>query len=115
MNSEHLIPILITLGAFAMVFGLRYLSNKENMAMIERGLTPARRRMDSSGPMRLGLLMLGSGIGLMLAFMVDEVILHGTNNNLEPLYFGCILIFGGGALFMAYMIEKKNTAKNTEQ
>jgi len=34
------IPILLGLGAFAMVFGLRYLRNKENMAMIEKGMDP---------------------------------------------------------------------------
>ena len=112
MNSEHLIPILICLGAFAMVFGLRYLSNKEKMAMIERGLTPAPRRMDSSGPMRWGLLMLGAGFGLLLSFMIDHFAFAGTERNIEPMYFGFILLFGGGALFMAYIIEKNNTKKS---
>lgn len=39
-----LVPILISLGAFLMVFGLRYLENKERMAMIERGIDPGIRK-----------------------------------------------------------------------
>ena len=35
-----LVPISLFLGAFAMVFGLRYLANKENMAMIQNGMDP---------------------------------------------------------------------------
>ncbi len=36
-----LIPILVPLGVFAMIFGLRYFENKERMAMIEKGMTRA--------------------------------------------------------------------------
>lgn len=39
-TAEVLIPILVPLGAFAMVFGIVYLKSRENMAMIERGLNP---------------------------------------------------------------------------
>ncbi|MBK9338612.1 MAG: hypothetical protein IPM98_19620 [Lewinellaceae bacterium] len=41
------IPITISLGAFLMVWGIRYLENKENMAMIEKGMEPQRRRLFS--------------------------------------------------------------------
>ncbi len=39
-----LIPITISLGAFMMVCVTPLLENKENMAMIERGLDPKKRR-----------------------------------------------------------------------
>ena len=38
------IPITISLGVFLMIWGIRYLENKENMAMIEKGMEPVRRR-----------------------------------------------------------------------
>lgn len=46
-TAEVLIPILVPLGAFAMVFGIVYLKSRENMAMIERGLN--QRVRQSSG------------------------------------------------------------------
>lgn len=108
MSAEEFIPIVITLGLFLLIFGLRYLANKERMAMIERGITLLQRRADPLLPMRAGLLMLGSGIGLMLAFLLDHSMFNNENNDLEPLYFGFIFIFGGAALFLAYLLEKKN-------
>jgi hypothetical protein len=32
----QLVPILVPLGAFAMVFGIYYLRTRENMALIEK-------------------------------------------------------------------------------
>jgi hypothetical protein len=39
-----MIPILVPLGIFAMIFGLRYFENKERMAMIEKGMDPVSGR-----------------------------------------------------------------------
>ena len=41
-GGEILIPILVPLGVMAMIFGLFYLRNRENMAMIEKGMNIAR-------------------------------------------------------------------------
>lgn len=61
-----LIPIIISLGAFFMVWGLRYLENQENMAMIERGMEPRkkRRQADPSRTLKNGLIFVGAGFGL---------------------------------------------------
>ena len=67
-NAEILIPILVPLGAFAMVFGIIYLRTRENMAMIEKGMNP-KRYANLPAPFRslkTGLLFLGAGIGLLL-------------------------------------------------
>jgi hypothetical protein len=39
-GAEILIPILVPLSFFAMVFGLVYIKSRENMSMIEKGLNP---------------------------------------------------------------------------
>ena len=44
-GGEILVPILICLSFFAMVFGIVYLYKKENLAMIEKG----RRGRSSAG------------------------------------------------------------------
>ncbi len=111
-----LVPILISLGAFALAFGLRYLSNKENMAMIQNGMDPKISRPQSQPYKNLkwGLLLMGAGIGLFLAYILDHTLLNYGNNGFhgrdnEAIYFSLIGIFGGLGLFISYVIEKKNT------
>ena len=102
-----LIPILIGLGAFAMIFGLRYLDNKERMAMIERGMDPRLKQKRTSRPLQTlkwGLLISGVGLGLFLAYFLDNYALGGQEN--EAIYFGLIALFGGLGLILSYRFEK---------
>ena len=67
MNVEILIPILISLGAFAMIVGLRYLASKEKMAMIEKGMDPGMKRSRTISPfitLKFGMVILGFGVGI---------------------------------------------------
>jgi uncharacterized membrane protein HdeD (DUF308 family) len=107
---EELIPITMFLGAFAMVFGIRYLSNKEKMAMIERGMDPGISKSQQSAPkpflsLKFGLLLVGLGLGILLAlFIVMQN--HLPEDQSVAVYFGCIMIFGGVGLIVSYLIEK---------
>lgn len=107
MNAaDILIPILVPLGAFAMVFGIVYLRTRENMALIEKGLNP-KKGANSPAPFRslkTGLLFIGAGLGLLAAFMIDKS-MGGSNN--EAIYFSLIAIGGGLGLIGSYAIEKK--------
>ncbi|OLY92824.1 hypothetical protein SAMN05444008_1191 [Cnuella takakiae] len=111
MNGvELLVPILVPLGAFAMVFGIIYLKTRENMAMIEKGMNPKAfaNRPAPYRNLKSGLLFLGAGIGLIIAFFLDKNI-GGWNN--EAIYFGLIAVGGGLGLIFSYMIEKKETLR----
>jgi len=104
------IPILLGLGAFAMVFGLRYLRNKENMAMIEKGMDP---QLNAARPapyrnLKWGLLLVGAGIGLFLAYILHEQILKVREDN-PAIYFSLIAVGAGLGLITSYRIEKKET------
>ncbi|WP_316830311.1 DUF6249 domain-containing protein [Pedobacter aquatilis] len=109
-----LVPISLFLGAFAMVFGIRYLSNKEKMAMIERGIDPG---IGKSMPrpylsLKFGLLLVGLGVGLLVAlFTVRGVfgpdMTHSEEGQSVAIYFGCLGIFGGLGLITSFLIEKK--------
>jgi hypothetical protein len=105
---EELIPITMFLGAFAMVFGIRYLSNKEKMAMIERGIDPGIRKQTAPQPflsLKFGLLLVGLGLGILLAlFVVMQN--HLREEDATAVYFGSISIFGGLGLIASYAIEK---------
>jgi len=116
---EELIPITMFLGAFAMVFGIRYLSNKEKMAMIERGMDPGISKSQQSAPkpflsLKFGLLMVGLGLGLLIALFV-VLQNHLDDDKAVPVYFGFIGIFGGLGLIFSYLIEKNWIDKHKEQ
>ena len=114
---RELVPIALFLGAFLMVFGIRYLSNKEKMAMIERGMDPGLSKSVAAPKpfvsLKFGLLLVGLGLGLIVALFVSKL------NNLSEeeavaVYFGCLSIFGGIGLIISYAIEKNWIDKHPE-
>ena len=109
------IPITISLGAFFMVWGLRYLENKENMAMIERGMEPRkqRRQANPSQTLKNGLLFVGAGLRLLLAIIITNA-LHLEDNSATGMFFALIAIFGGLGMLGAYMYERKNPPPSPE-
>ncbi len=109
-----LIPILVPISMFTMVFGIVYLRNRERMAMIERGMDPRLNKPKSSGyntyTLTWGLLLIGAGVGLFLAYLLDHTAFSTFREDDNPaIYFALIAIFGGAGLFLAYRIEKKDT------
>jgi len=119
---DALVPIVIMTGMFALIFGIVYLKNKENMSLIEKGINP---RTNASAPrpfaiLKYGLLLVGAGSGLLAAYIINVLIagqssfashggdfsatLHGIN---PALYFALIAIGGGLGLYFSYRIEKK--------
>jgi hypothetical protein len=112
-----LIPILVPTALFAMIFGIVYLTKKERMAMIERGMDP-RRYKPQTAPfqtLKWGLLMIGCGFGLFLAFLLDHTLFARTGDMYEDanvaIYFALIAMFGGLGLLLSYRIEKKESDK----
>ena len=101
--------ITIGLGAFFMIWGLRYLENKENMAMIERGMEPKKQRRQANPTQTLknGLLFVGAGLGLLLAIIITNTF-HIEDDSATGIFFALIAIFGGLGMLGAYTYERKN-------
>ncbi|MFT3824595.1 MAG: hypothetical protein QM731_11770 [Chitinophagaceae bacterium] len=99
--------ILGTVGVCAMVFGLRYFRNKENMAMIEKGMDPKlnARRPAPFLNLKWGLLLVGAGIGLFVAYFLATYVLF--KGEPQAIYFSLLAIGGGLGLIGSYKIEKK--------
>ncbi|HKB43095.1 MAG TPA: DUF6249 domain-containing protein [Chitinophagaceae bacterium] len=117
-----LIPILISLGFFLMLFGIIYMYKRENLAMIEKGMNPKQfaNRPAPYRNLKWALLLIGAGVGLFLAYMLDTYLLqrtvtevyggntyHHREGNNAAIYFSLIAIGGGLGLFGSYRIEKK--------
>ena len=115
MNEAVIIVPVIFISTFAVIFGLRYMANKERMAMIEKGMDIGATKSipQPYKNLKWGLLLIGAGLGLFLAFMLDrtvfEVAERGHDNPNVAIYFSLIAIFGGLGLFTSYLIEKKET------
>jgi uncharacterized protein DUF6249 len=108
------IPILVSLGAFAMIFGIRYLQNKENITMIEKGMNPKliEKRPTPYRNLKWGLLLLGAGVGLFLAYLLDNFVFYRIHSGFDKdanvaIYFALIAIGGGVGLITSYRIEKR--------
>src|SRR5438477_6575263 len=112
-NLGILCGIIISLGFFAMIFGIVYLYKRERMAMIERGMDPRRYKPQSAPYQNLkwGLLLIGAGLGLFLATILDKTAFAASMDDNEAIYFSLIAIFGGLGLFLSYRIEKKEVAE----
>ena len=112
-----LIPILVPISMFAMIFGIVYLHKRERMAMIERGMDPRSYKPKSQTyqTLKWGLLLIGAGLGLFLAYILDHTCLESMNRdeNNPAIYFALIALFGGLGLFTSYLIEKKEELKNS--
>jgi hypothetical protein len=104
-NGEILIPILVPLGFFALVFGIVYMQKRENLAMVEKGMDPKKYRPKAYITLKYGLLLVGAGIGLALAYLITQYLLHDDEN--PALWFAFIAIGGGLGLINSYKIEKK--------
>lgn len=98
--SPILIPIFAVVGTFVMVIAIRYLINKERMAVIEKG--GEIPKTGNSGVLVLAGLMIGGGVGLLLANILENM--FRTD---EAVYFALIFICGGvGLIFGRKMANK---------
>jgi len=105
--------IIISLGFFGMIFGIVYLYKRERMAMIERGMDP-RKYKPQSAPfqnLKWGLLLIGAGLGLFFAYILDRTVFSHSEDENVAIYFALIAIFGGLGLFTSYHMEKKENDK----
>lgn len=114
-NLAILAGILIPTAFFAMVFGIVYLSTRQRLAMIERGMDP-RSHKPYPAPYRnltWGLLLIGAGLGLFFAYLLGQTALR--DGNIFFLYVALVAIFGGAGLFLSYRIEKKEVLDKNPQ
>ena len=119
MQEEIIVPVVLFGGTAAVLWKYFEGRHKERMTMIEKGVTPADFK-SAAPPFRLwqgsvlsnlkwGLLFVFAGVGLLVGFQLENY--FGFHE--ESAVFGSILIAGGLALIIFYMIASKKL-KNKE-
>jgi len=103
------IPIIITIGAFTMILGMRAMDNKERMAMIERGMEPPARRSgrNPSATLRSALFFIGAGLGLFFAIMLSRALPGLNDGEVTGVYFALISIGAGAGLLTSFLYDNK--------
>ena len=104
------VGILVPLFAFLFIFGIVYVAvtarNKERMAMIEKGVDASMfvtKRNYFSMTLKIGMLLVGVALGILMGSLIDEY----TTLPEEVSYFSMIFLFGGLALIINAILEKK--------
>ena len=113
-TNELLVSILLPLVTLTMIFGIVYLNKRENLAMIEKGLNPKIPQAAPFTNLKYGLLLAGSGFGLLLAYILDLMVTAIDGQENASIYFALIAIFGGVGLVTSYYIEKKDVMEKSE-
>jgi hypothetical protein len=99
--------IIAIVGAYVMIVYLRKYANIERMAMIEKGVDPQlftvkRKPLNTSWSLRVALLLIGAGVGLLLGHFLDR-----SYDMEEVAYFSMLFICGGLGLGASYLIEER--------
>ena len=108
MNSGVIalaVPIVAIIMGTILTILLRYFTNVERMAMLEKGIPFPQKQSYNVNPasaLRWGFLSLGAGVGLFIAILLGQTM---PEINEDPLFFAMLLIFGGLGLLISYIFQ----------
>jgi uncharacterized membrane protein YgdD (TMEM256/DUF423 family) len=113
------VPIVGSIGAFTMIVMLRSYSNKERMAMIERGMNPAdlkvwaQKRYDPYKSVRFACTAIGIGTGLFVGNILRSSDMQMFDRG--GIVGGLTFICGGLGLLAGFFIEYKLRKENNDK
>ena len=109
--------LIAFIALFATVFGIMYVHyttrNKERMALIDKGADASLFNTGKEGKsyfnwgkfaLKTGMLFMGIGLGIIAGAILESAALFPSE---EAGYFSMIFIFGGLALVLFYLIDRK--------
>lgn len=106
MDAEILIPIVLFIVVFGIVYVLVSARNRERMALIEKGADPKdlfSGKPNAYGILKWALLLVGFGLGLFIGSLLKTY----TAIPEEAGYFASAFFFGGLGLVVAFLVTRK--------
>ena len=105
-NLALLIPIVVPIAVFLMIYFVNREEADVKRKMIENGMNPkdVSSRKFGGGALKFGGLLVGAGLGLFLAKMLETAM---AMTDPEAIYFGLIFLFGGVGLILAHNYARK--------
>ncbi|MCF8338772.1 MAG: hypothetical protein K9I74_12415, partial [Bacteroidales bacterium] len=108
-------PVLILAVIFGAIVAIVYLQvrRKERMALLQTNKDASvfkTREKKESASLKYGLLLIGVGLGILLANIFVSM---GVLSE-DVAYFSMVFLFGGIALILDFFLQKKNMKKSEE-
>jgi hypothetical protein len=104
---EHISELLMAAIVFTAIYGALQLlvKRKERIMLIEKGANPPEMKSEVLflSSLKFGLFFIGIGIGV----LVGNILAVTTALDREVSYFSMIFLFGGLALVIHHVIDKK--------
>lgn len=110
--------LIAFIALFATVFGIMYVHyttrNKERLALIEKGADASLFNTGKEGKkpfswnkftLKMGMLLIGIGLGIIAGAIFESANVFPGE---EAGYFSMIFVFGGLALVLFYLIDRKS-------
>ena len=101
---------LVSLAAFATIFGIIYIivitRYRERMSMLEKGVTPSTfdpKIGFGSNTLKFGMLSVGIAFGI----LAGNVLYKSEVIERAPAFFAMTFLFGGMSLILNFVIDRK--------
>lgn len=105
MAVEILVPFIVFMTIFGVLYVFMTTRNKERLAMIEKGADPSlfAQRKTRAG-IKLGMLAIGVALGI----LVGQMIAHFSIMDAKPATMSMIFLFAGVGLVLEHFLSKKD-------
>ncbi|NJK94190.1 MAG: hypothetical protein HC905_03975 [Bacteroidales bacterium] len=108
---NHLADIMMAAVVFTAIYGVvqLFVKRKERIMLIEKGATPPPEMKSdflTFSSLKFGTFFIGIGLGILIA----NILTVSTALDQEVAYFSMVFLFGGLALVIHHLMEKKNKA-----
>ena len=101
---------LVSLAAFATIFGIIYIfvitRYRERMSMLEKGVNPStftQKDGFASNTLKFGMLSVGIALGILAA----QALYKNELIERAPAFFSMTFLFGGLSLILNFIIDRK--------
>lgn len=107
MNIVALIWFFLALAIFVLIYGIRYLKNKENMALIERNVDIDKKGKSATSLLISRVITISIALGFILG-MISSSFVEPENFKIVTFLVSVLICGGGGLICSSYLANKRS-------